>query len=97
MNNLKTSLSFPCQGHNIIIGYFSIYHIILNLFIFTARNEVAIFFLSAQEYKNAICKNSLKENRTFIFAYLITHPGNGQLVRCRSTIENQFDLSRRTS
>ena len=26
-----------------------------------------------------------------------THPGNGQLVRRRCTIENQFDLYRRTS
>ena len=26
-----------------------------------------------------------------------SHPGNGQLVRRRSTIENQFDLSRWTS
>ena len=26
-----------------------------------------------------------------------THPGNGQLVRRRCTIENQFDLFRRTS
>ena len=30
-------------------------------------------------------------------ARLISHLGNGQLGRCRCTVENQYDLSRRTS
>ena len=28
--------------------------------------------------------------------FFLTHPGNDQLVRRRCTVENQFDLSRRT-
>ena len=49
------------------------------------------FFLSAQEYKNAICKNSLKENRTFIFAYIIIKLRKYYTLFCINSVLNIFN------
>ena len=58
--------------------------------------------MSIWDYKHIVWSRKetdmteINEARKF-YAYQMTHPGNGQLVRRRCTIENQFDLSRRTS
>ena len=84
-NQPEISLSRPQHHH-----WLFFLHIILDFFISTARNEVAIFFLSAQEYKNAVCKNSLKENRTFIFTYLIIKLGKYYPLFCFISVLNIF-------